>query len=528
MTSSTGPSNQGGCDLAETLIAARAAGALGADSAPVLDAHLASCAACLCVARELDAGFDELGVVAPDRYIRGVEIGRGGMGHIIRAYDRRLGRVVAIKQLLDARLAARFEHEARLTARLQHPAIVTIYEAGRWPGGEPFYAMKYVAGRPLDAVIAGLATLDERLALLAHLTTVVEAIAYAHSERIVHRDLKPHNILVGAFGETVVIDWGLAKDLSAPLGPEPAARAAGGAFTQGGAGTPAYMAPEQARGEPPSERVDVYALGATLHHLLAGDRPDRRPLPAATPPDLRAIVARAMADTPADRYPTAAELAADLRRFQNGQLVASHRYTAGELARRWLRRHRGIALVAACALLVVAAGGVLGVNRVVAERDRASRERAIAEDQRRAAEAQRKGAERLVEFMLGTLYDRLAPIGRLDLLAGVGQKVVSYFAALPVAGDPDPAVLGHRAHGLELLAAVDLENGRLADASAELEAVRRLCERRHRLSPSRESAACIAAAQCQLAHIERDRGNAGGQHGDHARRREACLPYPWP
>jgi tetratricopeptide (TPR) repeat protein len=526
MTSSTGeptgdPTPEG-CDLAETLIAARAAGALGPDTAPVLDAHLASCAACLRVAREIDAapgsltgaelaGFEELSVVAADTYIRGIEIGRGGMGHIIRAYDRRLGRVVAIKQLLDARLAARFEHEARLTARLQHPAIVTIYEAGRWPGGEPFYAMKYVAGRPLDAVIAGLDTLDERLALLANLTTVVEAVAYAHSERIVHRDLKPGNILVGAFGETVVIDWGLAKDLRAARRRDPPVRAAGGAFTHGGAGTPAYMAPEQARGEPPDERVDVYALGATLHHLLAGDRPDRRPLPAATPPDLRAIVARAMADAPDDRYPTAAELATELRRFQNGQLVASHRYTAGELARRWLRRHRGIALVASCALAVVAAGGALGVNRVVAERDRANREREVAEAQRRAAEAQRKGAERLVEFMLGTLYDRLEPIGKLDLLAGVGQQVVGYFAALPAAGDaaePDPAVLGQRARGLGQLGDIDLKKGRFADASVEFEGMRRLCERWQRLSPTRESAACIAAALCQLASIESYRGDS--------------------
>src|SRR5262249_43440318 len=149
--------------------------------------------------------FAELTVVADDNYVRGREIGRGGMGHIVRARDRRLGRSVAIKELRDERLRARFEHEARLTARLQHPAIVSVYEAGRWPSGAPFYAMKYVAGRPLDQVVAGMKTLDERLGVLPSVTTVVEAIAYAHSERVIHRDLKPHNILIGPFGEVVVI-----------------------------------------------------------------------------------------------------------------------------------------------------------------------------------------------------------------------------------------------------------------------------------------------------------------------------------
>src|SRR5262249_55098480 len=154
-------------------------------------------------------------------------------------------------------------------------------------------------------------------------------------------------------------------------------------------------------------------------------------------------------------------------RFQNGQLVASHRYTARELARRWLRRHRGIALVAACALFIVAAVGILGVNRVVAERDRANRERAVAEDQRRAAEAQRKGAERLVEFLRGPWYARPGPIGKLDLLAGVGQQVVSYFAALPAASEPDPAVLVQRGRGLGLLGDIDLKKGQLAEAGVE-------------------------------------------------------------
>ncbi len=176
----------------------------------------------------------------------------------------------------------RFVAEALVTARLQHPSIVPVYEAGRWPGGEPFYAMKLVSGRSLADVIAERKTLEERLALLPHVLAVAEAIAYAHTERIIHRDLKPANVLVGDFGETVVIDWGLAKDLAREEGTEPTGAAdtplrsrRTERITRLGTvmGTPAYMPPEQAAGRPVDERADVYALGAILYHLLAGTRP---------------------------------------------------------------------------------------------------------------------------------------------------------------------------------------------------------------------------------------------------------------
>jgi tRNA A-37 threonylcarbamoyl transferase component Bud32/tetratricopeptide (TPR) repeat protein len=504
-----------GCGLAEALLAAQAAGALRPESERLLAAHLAHCPSCALVAGSLDApvmaeafasaadlerNFDELAVIAPDNYVRGLEIGRGGMGHIVRARDRRLGRVVAIKQLLDARLKARFEREARLTARLQHPAIVTVYEAGRWPSGDPFYAMKYVAGRPLDLVIAELTTLDERLALLANLTTVADAIAYAHSEGIVHRDLKPQNILLGPFGETVVIDWGLAKDLHSASEPVAPFRDDGHALTQGGAGTPAYMAPEQARGEPPDERVDVYALGATLHHVLAGERPDLRPLPDATPRDLRTIVAKAMAAAPADRYPTAAEVAGELKRFQNGQLVTAHRYTTRELVRRWLARHRGITVVSALALAILVVTSALGVRRIVAERDRADQQKAI-------AEAHRMGAEQLVDYLVGTLQQRLEPVGRLELLAGVGKQVERYFASVPPASDTDVAVLRRRASALHGLGWVDLKQGNLEDARAEFERTRQLCERQDALAPTSDAEACAIAAIGQLANLDSYRGD---------------------
>jgi tetratricopeptide (TPR) repeat protein len=354
-----------------------------------------------------EADASRLPVVGRQHYAIEGEFARGGMGRILSARDRRLGRTVALKELQAAASpdARRFVREALVTARLQHPAIVPIYEAGRWPDGVPFYAMKLVSGRSLDVLIrAAEGGLLGRLALLPHLLAVAEAVAYAHGQHIIHRDLKPANVLVGGFGETVVVDWGLAKDLGAPAAaddePAPGVGAGGGGEnTVVGTvlGTPAYMAPEQARGEAVDERADVYALGAMLYYLLAGTPPrsgttvrevlaaaaSERPLPVterepATPPDLAAIVEKAMELDTARRYPTARELAEDLRRFQTGQLVSAHRYSPGELLRRWVRQHRAAVTVAAVlglALATAVTGGFLAVRRQAriaeAERDRA-------------------------------------------------------------------------------------------------------------------------------------------------------------
>src|ERR1044071_1345030 len=165
--------------------------------------------------------YKELLAVERHHYAITREIARGGIGRVFEARDLRLGRQVAIKELLPKNrdAARRFEREARITARLQHPSIIHVYEAGVWPGGEPFYAMPRVSGRSLDKVVAEKQTLAERLGLLPHVIAVADALAYAHNENVIHRDLKPANVLVGEFGETVVIDWGLAKDLGAPFDP---------------------------------------------------------------------------------------------------------------------------------------------------------------------------------------------------------------------------------------------------------------------------------------------------------------------
>src|SRR5580704_14005184 len=150
------------------------------------------------------------------RYRITSKVGRGGIGRVMHAVDELLDRPVALKELLStsASMHRRFLREALITARLQHPAIVPVYDVGRNDDRSPFYAMKLVAGRPFDAAIADATTLAQRLALFPTVLAIADAIAYAHSQHIIHRDLKPSNILLGEYGETIVIDWGLAKDLA--------------------------------------------------------------------------------------------------------------------------------------------------------------------------------------------------------------------------------------------------------------------------------------------------------------------------
>jgi serine/threonine protein kinase len=324
----------------------------------------------------------------PARYQIVAEHGRGGLGRVFRARDKELGRDVAVKELLSRGSTSelRFFREALITARLEHPGIVPVHEAGRWPDGTPFYAMKLVAGRPLKALIDECKTIEDRLALLPHVIAVADAIAYAHDRKIIHRDLKPSNIIVGDFGETVVIDWGLAKDISdqAPVadavedGPyRTAATIAGDGVTVAGSivGTPAYMSPEQALGEAVDERADVYAIGSILYELCAGT-PPRDDARAArklrrVPPDLAVIVSRAV-DVLEARYPSAGELANDLHFFDTGHRIRSRKYSALGVVALWARRNRGVAVTLAAALVAGAILGSLSVSEILDQRNRAT------------------------------------------------------------------------------------------------------------------------------------------------------------
>jgi len=448
------------CRQFDALIARRAQ--LTQTEAAQLEAHLVGCGACRELAGALkpidDAALVATGVAATldtisaapagperdpselrtDRYRITGEVGRGGLGRVLRALDQVLDRPVALKELFSASEAmrSRFVREALITARLQHPSIVPVYDAGHLGDRSPFYAMKLVAGRPLDKAIAEASTLAQRLALLPTVLAVADAIAYAHNERIIHRDLKPPNILVGKYGETIVIDWGLAKDLAAddrdavdagPYRGTDVDKTVAGAMM----GTPAYMAPEQAAGEAVDERTDVYALGAILYQLVSGAIPHEgdtleemvshvitgqvRPLAERVPEvprDLAAIVGKAMALEPAKRYANAQGFADDLRRFSTGQLVASHTYRTRDLVRRWLARHRGIVLVATAALALVSIISITSVVRIVRAQHAAEDAAVVATRENNAA----------TEMLANTLEEQ----GRQELLAGRPARAAVY------------------------------------------------------------------------------------------------------
>jgi hypothetical protein len=344
--------------------------------------------------------------VGREHYRMGPEFARGGLGRIMEGFDRRLRRTVAVKELLlrDGHAEGRFVREALITARLEHPNIVTVHEAGRWPSGERFYAMKLVKGRTLAEHLEEATTDAARLALLPAVIDVCDAVAYAHSQGILHRDLKPSNVMLGPFGETVVIDWGLAKDLADPTdsdrGEGEALVLSGDAFeTSDGivVGTPPYMPPEQASARPLDPRSDVYALGAILYHVLTGYRPYQNvrpqkvlqavvshpptPLEALSPDmprDLVAIVHKAMRREPDERYPTAKEMAEELRRFQAGQLVGAHEYSLIEILRRFVDRQRAAVFTAAAALLVLLMFGAWSFENIRSERNAATESAEVA------------------------------------------------------------------------------------------------------------------------------------------------------
>lgn len=325
-----------------------------------------------------------LGVAEEARYREGALLGRGGMGEVRTVRDQRLDRDVARKVLTgdDPWGEARLAREARITARLEHPGIVPVYDAGRTEDGRPWYTMRVIRGRDLAQALADAPEPVARAALLRHFLDACEAVGFAHSLGVVHRDLKPANILVGAFGETQVADWGLARELreQAP-GDGPDASAI--------VGTPAYMSPEQARGLPAGTRSDVWSLGAILFELLTGvplwqgsdsavvhrllteaPLPVRAVRPDA-PPELAAIAERALAPDPADRYPSAAELARDLARWFDGRPVSAYEYSAAELLWRAVRAWRVPLAFAAVAGGIGLTLAALAWHQTTLERDRA-------------------------------------------------------------------------------------------------------------------------------------------------------------
>jgi serine/threonine-protein kinase len=342
---------------------------------------------------------------------------RGGLGAVFVALDSELNREVALKQILDHHAddpisRQRFIQEAEITGGLEHPGIVPVYGLGTYDGGRPYYAMRFVKGDSLKEAIEAFHS-DEGLrsdvsrrslatrALLRRFVDVCNAIEYAHSRGVLHRDIKPGNVIVGRHGETLVVDWGLAKPLGCVEPPATAGErpltlssASGSAETLPGSalGTPAYMSPEQATGdlEHLGPQSDVYSLGATLYCLLTGKAPfdgdagdvlrsvqrgsfsPPRKVDASVDAALEAVCLKAMALQPGDRYASPKMLADDVERWMADEPVKAWREPLGRRAQRWARRNR-TAVTTAAALLLMAVV-TLSVSTLLVNRERARAE----------------------------------------------------------------------------------------------------------------------------------------------------------
>ena len=372
--------------------------------------------------------------------------GQGGFGSVWRAEDRKLGREIAVKRLSE-RLAGdpescqRFIQEAKVTARLEHPGVVPVYDLSDASPGGPNYAMKLVRGETLAEAIARFhsrprdrgARSIELMQLLNSFLAVARTMEFAHARGVIHRDLKPQNIILGEYGETVILDWGLAKDRQAAL-PEPETAAADPAgadspwVTQPGTvkGTPAYMAPEQAAGrvDEVDERTDVYALGTVLFELLTGRIPfeglssedvrqrvldEEPPWPSALHPGisrpLEAICLRAMAKAREARYPSVRALREDIERALADEPVAAYRERLWERLGRWTRRHRAWTLAAGAALAVVCAVSLIAVGVIADSRNREAAARREADVQRDTARKHAAIAEERLQQVLRETYN---------------------------------------------------------------------------------------------------------------------------
>lgn len=376
----------------------------GQEATPGIAPSMGPTAEGLLHGERLDGG-DKITIEQSGRYTVKGEHGRGGIGRVLIAFDEHVGREVALKELLPQCAAgqgsgptpggvtraalSRFLREARITAQLEHPGVVPVYEIGKRADQSTYYTMKLVRGMTLDDKIKQAPGLAERLRLLPHFLDLCQAMAYAHDKDVFHRDLKPANVMVGEFGETVVLDWGLAKvkgleDIRADEIEKhlQLIKETGASQTIAGQplGTPSYMSPEQAEGRVADvgQRSDVWSLGAILYEILTGRPPftgntawevmgrvlASEPDPVAeieqkAPPELVAIAMKCLAKDPRERYADASEIARDIVTFQSGGLVSSYEYSLSALAWRQARKHwRALVLAAA----IVAGVALAAIN----------------------------------------------------------------------------------------------------------------------------------------------------------------------
>jgi WD40 repeat protein/serine/threonine protein kinase len=362
---------------------------------------------------------DQLITEHPGRYTVRGERGRGGVGRVLIAFDEHIGREIALKELLpdsaapgtpaadsplrkSATVTARFLREARITGQLEHPGIVPVYELGQRKDGNTYYTMKLVRGETLAARLRECRNIGDRLKLLPHFLDLCQAIAYAHSRGVIHRDIKPGNVMIGEFGETVLLDWGLAKvkgqkdEGAQKLADEIALlKEAGSSETVIGKpiGTPSYMSPEQADGriDDIDERSDVWSLGAVLYEILTG----RPPFTGVTayevigkvlsdavtpvlevqqdaPVELAAAAEKCLQREYRSRYVNVESIADDINAFLSGGMVSAYTYSTGLLMKRWAKRNwayigaaGAVFVVLAVAILILVAQNDVLVNRQV-------------------------------------------------------------------------------------------------------------------------------------------------------------------
>jgi serine/threonine protein kinase len=302
-------------------------------------------------------------------------VARGGMGTVYAARDETLDRRVALKVLdvpvADGDLARRLNREARVLALLEHPGIVPVHDVGTLSDGRVFYTMKFVEGQRLDKYIEAVTALPDRLRLFLR---ICDAVAFAHARGVLHRDLKPANVMVGAFGEVLVMDWGLAKilreqsigvsgdDPQATILHTPEASESAADITratqvtgQGTVlGTPGYMSPEQARGDIAhvDERSDIFSLGAMLRFLCAPAATANSTSPWRREKALEAICAKATEDDPAKRYASVSDLSADVSRYLDGLPISARKETIFDKTLRFYRRYTVPILLIAAYLIV--------------------------------------------------------------------------------------------------------------------------------------------------------------------------------
>jgi tetratricopeptide (TPR) repeat protein/tRNA A-37 threonylcarbamoyl transferase component Bud32 len=468
-----------------------------------------------------------------DRYMLSRLHATGGIGRVWLAHDSSLGRDVALKELRPERtghpmVTMRFLREARVTGQLEHPSVVPIYELGRKPEDkQPFYTMRFVRGRTLAEAVAsyhqrraaGEAGPLELRELLMAFVAICNAVAYANSRGVLHRDLKPQNVVLGGYGEVMVLDWGLAHltgraEEGATL-PEASASTNTDETQQGQVlGTPSYMAPEQAEGRLDllSSATDVYGLGAILYEVLTGQAPFRgkettvllrqvihmppaspRSIVPETPRALAAVCLKALAKKPGERYPRATDLAREIQQWLAGEPVLAYRESWPERSRRWLRRHRTLAVSAVATLAVAAVALTASTVALGAKNDQLARANAgerLANQQlsdanqrertaREQAETNFALAKDAVEKYLGAVTAD-ADLKKADfnqLRKKLMQTAVPFFETFVQQHADDPALEAERGSAYQRLAGLQNDLGELPAAKAAAEQANRIFAR---------------------------------------------------